>query len=262
VLSALSEDGEVPPQGLRGPATVRVIVESVNIPIGEGAAFELAGLNARAELEGEAVVTGVMEREGSPRDLGVRNASARIAFGSSGPTIEASAEAFDPDSAAALGTVRAMLEPDGRFDVALSDGQTRSLDRWFEGEATVSGPFALTFGNSVALSARSRAAAGLPAGTDRIEVGIASPRVTTQLLADRSESRIALAEPFQVVWTMAPALFDELMATYFDQAHLIRDIRRYTGRTPTQLRRRTLGSGLLDPAGHGDAGAVLHSDKS
>ncbi|KPF63885.1 helix-turn-helix domain-containing protein [Porphyrobacter sp. AAP60] len=54
-------------------------------------------------------------------------------------------------------------------------------------------------------------------------------------------------------------LFDELMATYFDQAHLIRDMRRYTGRTPSQLRRQTLGNGMLDPAAHGDAGAVLHS---
>ncbi len=212
VLAALSADGETPAMGLRGPVTARVFVEPVDIPIGEGAAFELAGLNARAVLDGEAVVTGVMEREGSPRDLGVRSASARIAFGSSGPTIEASAEAFDPDGAAALGTLRAILEPDGRFDVGLTDGQPRALDRWFEGEPTVNGPFTLTFGNSVALSARSRTVAGLPEGTDRIEVGIASPRVTTQLLADRSESRIALAEPFQVVWTLAPALFDELIA--------------------------------------------------
>ncbi len=50
-----------------------------------------------------------------------------------------------------------------------------------------------------------------------------------------------------------------LMATYFDQAHLIRDIRRYTGRTPTQFRPEALVSSLLDPAGHGDAGAPLKS---
>ncbi|MFI4854735.1 MAG: hypothetical protein ACIAQF_07125 [Phycisphaerales bacterium JB065] len=212
VLAALSEDGETPTQGLRGPATVQVFVEPVNIPIGEGAAFELAGLNARAVLDGEAVVTGVMEREGSARDLGVRNASARMVYGSNGPTIEANAEAFDPDGAAALGTLEVRFEPDGRFDVGLTEGRPRSLDRWLAGEASPNGPFTLTFGNSVSLSARSRAVAGLAPGTDRIEVGIASPRVTTQLLADRSESRIALAEPFQVVWTMAPALFDELIA--------------------------------------------------
>ncbi|MFO6446527.1 helix-turn-helix domain-containing protein [Erythrobacter sp. NE805] len=50
---------------------------------------------------------------------------------------------------------------------------------------------------------------------------------------------------------------DALMATYFDQAHLIRDIRRYTGRTPTQLRQPSVMRALLDPASHGDAGAPL-----
>ncbi|WP_285712243.1 helix-turn-helix domain-containing protein [Erythrobacter oryzae] len=50
---------------------------------------------------------------------------------------------------------------------------------------------------------------------------------------------------------------DQLMATFFDQAHLIRDIRRYTGRTPSQFRRETLADELLDPAAHGDAGAPL-----
>lgn len=57
---------------------------------------------------------------------------------------------------------------------------------------------------------------------------------------------------------LSPALHDELMATYFDQAHLIRDIRRYTGRTPTQFRQESLVRGLLDPAAHGDAGAPLN----
>lgn len=52
---------------------------------------------------------------------------------------------------------------------------------------------------------------------------------------------------------------DQLMATYFDQAHLIRDIRRYTGRTPSQFRGATLADELLDPAGHGDAGTPLKS---
>lgn len=50
---------------------------------------------------------------------------------------------------------------------------------------------------------------------------------------------------------------DALLATYFDQAHLIRDIRRYTGRTPSQFRRHSVSGELLDPAGHGDAGAPL-----
>jgi AraC-like DNA-binding protein len=54
-----------------------------------------------------------------------------------------------------------------------------------------------------------------------------------------------------------PTVADALMATYFDQAHLIRDIRRYTGRTPTQWRKWSLARGLLDPAAHGEAGALL-----
>jgi AraC-like DNA-binding protein len=50
---------------------------------------------------------------------------------------------------------------------------------------------------------------------------------------------------------------DEMLDTYFDQAHLIRDIRRYTGRTPTQLRAPSLLAGLFDPAGHGPTAALL-----
>jgi AraC-like DNA-binding protein len=57
---------------------------------------------------------------------------------------------------------------------------------------------------------------------------------------------------------LSKALLDELMATYFDQAHLIRDIRRYTGRTPSQFRKQSLSISLLDPAAHGDAGVVLN----
>jgi AraC-like DNA-binding protein len=53
------------------------------------------------------------------------------------------------------------------------------------------------------------------------------------------------------------ALRDEMLASFFDQAHLIHDIRRYTGRTPTQLRGESLSSGLLDPSGHGEAAGLL-----
>ena len=85
--------------------------------------------------------------------------------------------------------------------------------------------------------------------------GVAPAQVLKRFRALRAA--MVLAQP-----GISQALFDELMATYFDQAHLIRDIRRYTGRTRTILRRQSLGSGLLDPAGHGDAGVVLNSDKS
>jgi AraC-like DNA-binding protein len=84
--------------------------------------------------------------------------------------------------------------------------------------------------------------------------GVAPAQVLKRFRALRAA--MVLSQP-----GISEKLFDELMATYFDQAHLIRDIRRYTGRTPTILRRQSLGSGLLDPAGHGDAGVVLHSDK-
>lgn len=59
---------------------------------------------------------------------------------------------------------------------------------------------------------------------------------------------------------LSETLHDELMATYFDQAHLIRDIRRYTGRTPSQFRAESLARKLLDPSGHGDAGAPFNAD--
>lgn len=53
---------------------------------------------------------------------------------------------------------------------------------------------------------------------------------------------------------------DEMLSSYFDQAHLIRDIRRYTGRTLTQLRQHSLARGFLDPTGHGNAAAFLLPD--
>jgi AraC-like DNA-binding protein len=53
------------------------------------------------------------------------------------------------------------------------------------------------------------------------------------------------------------AVRDQMLAGFFDQAHLIRDIRRYTGRTPTQLRAKTLSASLLDPSGHGDTASPL-----
>jgi AraC-like DNA-binding protein len=58
------------------------------------------------------------------------------------------------------------------------------------------------------------------------------------------------------------ALRDEMLASFFDQAHLIHDIRRYTGRTPTQLRGKSLSSGLLDPSGHGDAAGLLRVEEA
>ena len=59
---------------------------------------------------------------------------------------------------------------------------------------------------------------------------------------------------------LSEVLRDDMMTGYFDQAHLIRDIRRYTGRTPTQLRARTLSTGLLNPSGHGHSATVLRAN--
>ena len=50
---------------------------------------------------------------------------------------------------------------------------------------------------------------------------------------------------------------DEVMSAYFDQAHLIRDLRRYTGRTPRLLQDGPLVAGTLDPSGHGPAATAL-----
>jgi AraC-like DNA-binding protein len=55
-------------------------------------------------------------------------------------------------------------------------------------------------------------------------------------------------------------LRDEIISTYFDQAHLIRDLRRYTGRTPSGLPQESLTNRSLNPKGHGSAAQILRSD--
>jgi AraC-like DNA-binding protein len=82
--------------------------------------------------------------------------------------------------------------------------------------------------------------------------GVAPAQVLKRFRALRAA--MLLAQP-----TLSQELYDQIMATYFDQAHLIRDIRRYTGRTPTQFQQESLASELLDPAAHGDAGSPLRS---
>ncbi|TAD84062.1 MAG: AraC family transcriptional regulator, partial [Sphingomonadales bacterium] len=80
--------------------------------------------------------------------------------------------------------------------------------------------------------------------------GVAPAQVLKRFRALRAA--ILLSQP-----GMSQSVYDQLMATFFDQAHLIRDIRRYTGRTPTQLRQLSVARNLLDPVAHGDAGALL-----
>lgn len=81
--------------------------------------------------------------------------------------------------------------------------------------------------------------------------GVAPAQVLKRFRAHRAA--MLLSQP-----GLSEELRDQLMATYFDQAHLIRDIRRYTGRTPSQFRRQSLATGLLLPAAHGDAGVLLN----
>ena len=50
---------------------------------------------------------------------------------------------------------------------------------------------------------------------------------------------------------------DALVDSYFDQAHMIRDIRRYTGRTPTKLGGGRIAHDTLAPQAHGEAARLL-----
>lgn len=59
---------------------------------------------------------------------------------------------------------------------------------------------------------------------------------------------------------LSAELRDEVLAAYFDQAHLIHDIRRYTGRTPKSLSKGPLGQDLLDPNGHGQSARKLRDE--
>ena len=50
---------------------------------------------------------------------------------------------------------------------------------------------------------------------------------------------------------------NEIISAYFDQAHLIRDIRRYTGRTPGTLRDDSFVQDTFDPGAHGTPAQIL-----
>ena len=59
---------------------------------------------------------------------------------------------------------------------------------------------------------------------------------------------------------LSTELRDEVLSAYFDQAHLIHDIRRYTGRTPKSLSKEPLAQEMLDPNGHGETAKKLRDD--
>ncbi|MFN9499544.1 MAG: hypothetical protein ACK554_08465 [Erythrobacteraceae bacterium] len=73
--------------------------------------------------------------------------------------------------------------------------------------------------------------------------------------------RAILAAMLLAIPALSDMLRDDMMTGYFDQAHLIRDIRGYTGRTPTKLRARTPSTGLLNPSGYGYSASILRVDK-
>ncbi|MCK0129705.1 helix-turn-helix transcriptional regulator [Erythrobacter sp. F6033] len=56
---------------------------------------------------------------------------------------------------------------------------------------------------------------------------------------------------------LSEAMRSDILGIYFDQAHLIRDIRRYTGRTPTALKKTSLMQDTLDPDAHGEGAKIL-----
>lgn len=56
---------------------------------------------------------------------------------------------------------------------------------------------------------------------------------------------------------LSDSIRSEILDIYFDQAHLIRDIRRYTGRTPTALQKTSVLQDTLDPEAHGEGAKIL-----
>ena len=56
---------------------------------------------------------------------------------------------------------------------------------------------------------------------------------------------------------------DEVLGAYYDQAHLIRDVRRYTGRTPKGFSEKSISQDTLNPVAHGrNANALLSNPRS
>lgn len=82
--------------------------------------------------------------------------------------------------------------------------------------------------------------------------GVSPARVVKRFRAIRAA--MLLANP-DLPQPMREAVID----AYFDQAHMIRDIRRYTGRTPTRLGDGRIVEDTLDPSAHGQAAQILRN---
>lgn len=80
--------------------------------------------------------------------------------------------------------------------------------------------------------------------------GVSPSRLAKRFRAIRAA--MLLANP-----DLPQAMRDRIVDAYFDQAHLIRDIRRFTGRTPNRLSDSTMFEDTLDPQAHGKAARLL-----
>jgi len=80
--------------------------------------------------------------------------------------------------------------------------------------------------------------------------GVSPSRLVKRYRAIRAAMLLANPE-------LSEAMLEEIRGIYFDQAHLIRDIRRYTGKTPTGLRESSLLQDSLDPDAHGEGAKIL-----
>ncbi|QFT76412.1 helix-turn-helix transcriptional regulator [Erythrobacter sp. THAF29] len=80
--------------------------------------------------------------------------------------------------------------------------------------------------------------------------GVSPSRLVKRYRAIRAAMLLANPE-------LPQAMRDEILSAYFDQAHLIRDIRRYTGRTPRALKDESFVQDTLDPDAHGTAARIL-----
>lgn len=211
LLAARNPEATPPTIGLVSTAVFDVNAQPFTLPL--ATPTDLSGLIVSLALRDSAVVHNLIERDATPRSLGVRSVIARLEFADQGPTIEANAAAFDPASPTVpLGSLIARIEPSGNFEIQLADARPLLLDQWLDGAPTTTGAFALTFGDRLNLRANAAPAPGMPEGTDRITLTVNSPRLNTQILANRSDQRIELAQPFETAWTLAPAMFDQLIA--------------------------------------------------
>lgn len=80
--------------------------------------------------------------------------------------------------------------------------------------------------------------------------GVPPTRLLKRFRAVRAASLLAQDD-------LSQDMRDEVFAAYFDQSHLINDIRRYTGRTPRLLVDGPLVADTLDPEGHGPTAKPL-----